>query len=351
VLDALDSIQPVAVLIEGPADADDVLQFALAPGMRPPLALLIHATDDPARAMFYPFAEYSPEWQALRYAVDRKVITRFIDLPAAYQFATPATQDAAEEPGATAEEDFSPLTRDPLGTLAAAAGESDGEAWWNALVEQRAHSRDVFPVIADAMTTVRQALEAEPTGSTRETIREERREAHMRLRIREALRATDGPVAVICGAWHVPALLAAAPFQQDRDTLKGLARTKTSATWVPWTDTRLAVASGYGAGVISPGWYRHLWRSRSAQGIGVGEMTARWQSSVSDLLRKEGLPSAPASVIEASRLAISLASVRGFAVPGDRSKPTRDKSRISSRLCSTWLGRDAGCFSRGALRG
>src|SRR5882724_9299212 len=73
VLDALDSIQPVAVLIEGPADADDVLQFALAPGMRPPLALLIHATDDPARAMFYPFAEYSPEWQALRYAVDRKV--------------------------------------------------------------------------------------------------------------------------------------------------------------------------------------------------------------------------------------------------------------------------------------
>ncbi|MFN8511945.1 MAG: DUF5682 family protein [Chloroflexia bacterium] len=31
------------------------------------------------RAAFYPFAAYSPEWQALRYAVARGVPARFID--------------------------------------------------------------------------------------------------------------------------------------------------------------------------------------------------------------------------------------------------------------------------------
>ena len=210
----------------------------------------------------------------------------------------------------------SPLVRDPLGTLAAAAGESDGETWWNALVEQGSHSRDVFPAIAQAMSAVREAFEADQGLPSPERTREERREAHMRLRIREALRETEGPVAVVCGAWHVPALVSAVPVAEDREKLKGLARVKTSATWVPWTDTRLAAASGYGAGVISPGWYRHLWRSRSSHGIDIGKMAARWQSGVAGLLRGEGLAASTASVIEATRLATSLAAVRGFAVPG-----------------------------------
>ena len=37
-----------------------------------------------------------------------------------------------------------------------------------------------------------------------------------------------------------------------------LPKRKTALTWVPWTHSRLAAASGYGAGVTSPGWYHHL---------------------------------------------------------------------------------------------
>jgi hypothetical protein len=123
-------------------------------------------------------------------------------------------------------------------------------------------------------------------------------------------------VAVICGAWHAPALLSSVPVSDDREKLKGLPRVKTSATWVPWTDTRLAASSGYGAGIISPGWYRHLWRWRLHRGTNVGELTARWQSGVAKLLRGEGLAASTASVIEATRLATSLAAVRDFATPG-----------------------------------
>ena len=48
--------------------------------------------------------------------------------------------------------------------------------------------------------------------------------------------------------------------KNDDELLKGLAKIKTTATWVPWTYDRLCYASGYGAGVQSPGWYEHLFR-------------------------------------------------------------------------------------------
>ena len=50
-------------------------------GMRPPVALLAHALDEPGRAAFWPFAEFSPEWVAIRWALEHGVPVRFIDLP------------------------------------------------------------------------------------------------------------------------------------------------------------------------------------------------------------------------------------------------------------------------------
>jgi hypothetical protein len=312
VRDALEAIDPATVLIEGPADAEDILHFAAAPGMIPPIAILVHPADNPAEAVFYPFAEYSPEWQALRWALAHRRKVAFIDLPVASRPKAPGGSDGETTPAM----DASPFVmRDPLGMLAAAAGESDGETWWNGLVEQNARSRDVFPAIADAMTAVRSAFEeGEQKLPPYEALREELREAHMRLAIRAALQESDGQIAVVCGAWHVPALQRDISAKSDRDKLKGIERRKTASTWVPWTDTRLAAASGYGAGVISPGWYAHLWRSQSSRNIEA--MTARWQARVGALLRDEGQLAATASVIEASRLALSLASVRGFATPG-----------------------------------
>src|SRR6187549_535033 len=80
---ALVALEPDAVLIEGPPDAEDLLDAASDPSMVPPVALLIHAVEEPSRAVFYPFAVFSPEWQAIRYGLERKLPVRFIDLPQA----------------------------------------------------------------------------------------------------------------------------------------------------------------------------------------------------------------------------------------------------------------------------
>jgi len=70
----------------------------------------------------------------------------------------------------------------------------------------------------------------------------------MRRAIRQAVKEGRERIAVICGAWHVPALAAMPSAKSDADLLKGLAKEKVTATWVPWSHGRLTFASGYGAG-------------------------------------------------------------------------------------------------------
>ena len=83
----LERLRPDAVLIEGPADASDLIPLAGDPAMRPPVALLVYAPDEPRMATFYPLAAFSPEWVALRWALANGVPVLFIDLAAGVQLA------------------------------------------------------------------------------------------------------------------------------------------------------------------------------------------------------------------------------------------------------------------------
>jgi tRNA(Leu) C34 or U34 (ribose-2'-O)-methylase TrmL len=87
VLAELQRLQPDILLVEGPADASGLIELVADPGMRPPVALLVYAPDEPRVATFYPLAEFSPEWVALRWALVHGIPARFIDLAAGAQFA------------------------------------------------------------------------------------------------------------------------------------------------------------------------------------------------------------------------------------------------------------------------
>ena len=334
---ALETLQPDVLLVEGPPDADGMLHFLAHEEMEPPVALLLYVPDEPQRAAYYPFAVYSPEWQAIRYALDRGIPVRFMDLPQTHQMAVrPRTADPDSEPVGepspddatypttdtepnapeppTAEE-LAPeqlIRRDPLGWLAEAAGFSDGERWWEHMVEHRQDSTDLFTGILEAMTALREAVESEELGyhpSEDEARREALREAWMRQTIRAAKKDGHERVAVVCGAWHAPALVRMPPAKDDAALLKGLPKVKVDATWVPWTYGRLSVESGYGAGVESPGWYHHLWHWPD-------RTVVRWMAIVAGLLREADLDASSASVIESVRLAETLAALRGRPLPG-----------------------------------
>jgi hypothetical protein len=86
----LQQLQPDIILLEGPVEAEAILPFAANPAMKPPVAVLVYgsvAEEAEPRAAFFPFAEFSPEWQAIQYGLQRDLPVRFIDLPQAYNLA------------------------------------------------------------------------------------------------------------------------------------------------------------------------------------------------------------------------------------------------------------------------
>lgn len=325
-LRALEELQPDCLLVEGPPDGEEMLALLLDEGLVPPVALLVYNPDDAREAAFYPFAAFSPEWNALRFALERQIPARFIDLPAAHQFAlsrpdetetggeTPAAKTETLAPDGDAEiateeaaEDAGP-SGDPLDWLGRAAGYGDGEAWWNHMVEERGDSLELFAAIREAMSSVRNEAPARVRTVHNER-REALREAHMRKCLRQAQKEGFQRIAVVCGAWHVPALAEMPPAKVDNELLKGLAKIKVAATWVPWSYHNLSFASGYGAGVASPGWYEHLWQSAGDRAIG-------WLARAARLFRDDGLDCSSAHIIEAVRLAEALAALRERPQPG-----------------------------------
>jgi hypothetical protein len=379
---ALEAASPPVVLIEGPPEGDALLALAADEEMRPPIALLAHAVDDPGRAAFWPLAEFSPEWVAIRWALAHGVPVRFIDLPAAHSLALAAQEEMrdapslpgdplAEVPGAAGgaplsgqerddsgagsggaavdapgtgepggevtpgaddgggvdlgsgerqgEPDADGLRIDPIAVLAEAAGYDDPERWWEDVIEHRgagaragagagaggdaSDPRAPFAALGEAMTALRETYGH--GGHDRDLARE----AQMRLQLRAATKEFGDGVAVVCGAWHVPALMEKTTVAADKALLKGLPKVKAEMTWVPWTHRRLARHSGYGAGIDSPGWYGHLFGAPDRP-------VERWMTKVAGLLRDEDRMVSSAHVIEAVRLAGTLAAMRGRPLAG-----------------------------------
>jgi len=286
----LETLQPDIVLIEGPPEADDILQWVGHAELKPPVALLVYQPDSPQESSFYPFAGFSPEWQAIAYARRQKIHVRFIDLPATNRFAFPPRDKEAQPPV------------DPINELSAAAGHPDRETWWEQTFEYRRGQEDVFVAVQEVMTELRTTF---PDTDQLTLVRE----AHMRKLIRQAQKEMFDRIAVICGAWHVPALVEMPPQKEDNELLKGLAKVKVECTWIPWTYGRLSYYSGYGAGIASPGWYDHVWNYPDDDG-------SRWMAKVAGLFRKANMDTSVAHVIEAVRLAESLAALRGLSKVG-----------------------------------
>jgi Family of unknown function (DUF5682) len=335
---ALDELRPDAVVIEGPPDAEGVLSWVSHAGIKPPVALLVYPADEPRRAVYYPLAVFSPEWQALTWAAASAVPVWFMDLPQSHQLALEKAeadaksaavsveadpdgvggadsenQDAVPD-GAGGEQALPSATTawqaDPLAVIAEAAGYKDHELWWEDQIERRSDAIGLFAAIGEAMLGVRSEL---PETTARNLIRE----AYMRKTLRAVIKEGFQNVAVVCGAWHAPVLDALAvagkraglKIKDDNERLSALPKVKTTATWIPWTYSRLTYRSGYGAGVNSPGWYGHLWESNDAA-------PTRWLATAARLLRDKDLDASSASVVEARRLADALAAMRDIRSPG-----------------------------------
>ncbi|SDG18083.1 DUF5682 family protein [Mucilaginibacter gossypii] len=302
----LETVRPDIVLVEGPPEADAMLQWVSNEGLKPPVALLCYQPDDPQRSVFYPFADFSPEWQAIVYARRQNIHVRFMDLPAGNQMLVEKEQKVVEqqqEPDTdqinSEGQSLEQLYKSPISYLADAASFADDEKWWEHTFEYRNNNDEVFDAVSEAMQALRESF------PKKDKKLEQMREAYMRRTIRQAEKEMFHTIAVICGAWHAPALQWKSSQKDDNEILKGLPKVKTECTWIPWTFNRLSFRSGYGAGINSPGWYNHIWNHPHDDGT-------LWMAEVAQLFRKQQMDTSVAHIIEAVRLAGALASLRGL---------------------------------------
>ncbi len=283
---------PDLILLEGPPEADTLLHVATLPDILPPIALLVYQKDAPGSCAFFPFADFSPEWQAIRWAAVHQVPIRMIDLAQKHWQAIPETKQEGD----------TLLRQDPIAWLAGMDGYPDGERWWEEKIEYQ-HSTDTFGLIAKLMVTLREQFPEKDSFTLL-------REAAMRKQMRLAEKEGFSRIAVVCGAWHVPALIPEKfpSAKTDNQLLKGLPKVNVSLSWIPWSYTRLSTQGGYGAGVRSPAWYDILWRHPQ-------NAVQHWMAQAAQLMRREGLDTSTAQVIDAVMLAETLAQLRQRKLP------------------------------------
>ncbi|MET9958424.1 DUF5682 family protein [Streptomyces sp. NPDC006326] len=346
----LDASGAEVVCVELPADFQPWLEHLADPETTAPVALAGTGVD--GRLAFYPFADFSPELAAIRWARARGVEVRCCDLPLSAPAwtdpsaalppdppgsprprdpgADPARADAesAADPAAAA----SPRGRRPFAEALAAAGTGrDGEDLWDRAVEVLAPGCTPEAVRRAALG-VGWALRQDATVPATDLARE----ARMRAVI-SAAGAGGRRVAAVVGAFHAPALTGPAPLPPGSGTAAvplaqaggagaaetggagdaegGEAGAAVVTSFVPYSFDLLDSRSGYPAGIRDPLWQqavleaggdpRKLREAASAAVVGICRE-----------LRRAGHTAGTGEAAETLRLACDLAALRGLPAPG-----------------------------------
>ncbi|SET34648.1 DUF5682 family protein [Paenibacillus sp. NFR01] len=321
-LAALKDIRPTAVLIEGPSDADHEIRHLTHPLTQPPVAILAFTDEMPVRTVLWPFAVYSPEYQAMKWAAENGAEASFIDLPSSVTLGFQEVLDRREASGAKAQPDPSgqagpdePAEESLYSRIAALAGETDYEMYWERHYEHNLNPGAYREAITAFSGQMRELSEGrEELERPHDYAYNALREAYMRRKIRETITAGHLPskIVVVCGAYHAAALSMEAEGIDDAE-LKALPSRSSKLTLMPYSYYKLSSMSGYGAGNAAPHYFQIMWEMMES-----GRMDAlphRYLSSVAGHVRSGGTYRSTAEVIEAVRLAESLAALHGGSAP------------------------------------
>ncbi|MFD0265133.1 DUF5682 family protein [Streptomyces sp. NPDC127106] len=332
----LDASGADVVCVELPADFQPWLEHLADPETQAPVALAGSGLD--GRLAFYPFADFSPELAAIRWARAHGAEVLCCDLPLSDPGWTP---HPAADPGAAAEPvpdaavegepaadpaanpGSGPRGRSYAGALSAAGTGRDGDDLWDRAVEVLAPGCTPEAVRRAALG-VGWALRQDAAASGVPAV-DLAREERMRAVIAAAA-AGGRRVAAVIGAFHAPALLdsaagaARATGGAGASARAGAGKAEAPAdeavtSFVPYSFDLLDSRSGYPAGIRDP-----LWQQAVLEAGGDPErLRTAASAAVTGLcreLRRAGHTAGTGEAAETLRLACDLAVLRGLPAPG-----------------------------------
>ncbi len=308
----LEEKKPKCILIEGPSDATELITNIAQKAVKPPIALLAYTTELPIETVLYPFAAYSPEYQAICWGIKKKLDVRFIDLPT--DIMLKLRQERNAEKSETAN-DFYAFHNGLYDKVAKQYDEENYESYWERNFEHNLNSGSFREGLAYQSGQIREMVvdmeyKTVPHDFSYNLIRE----AYMRREIEKAINEGFKPedIVIIVGAYHVSGIDSALSAMSDEE-LKTIPRAASQLTLMPYSYLRLSSRTGYGAGNYAPYYFELMWQA--IQKDNLNELPAIYLSKVAKYLRKKGYNASSASVIEAVRLANALSSMRSGSLP------------------------------------
>ncbi len=377
---ALDRAQPRLVLVEGPSDLNDQMEWLCHPETEFPAAILAYTKTPPVRTVLWPFAIYSPEVQAILWAHEHGVECRFMDLPSSvflafregeenslrHGFAVPppsereaVSDDIAQEapskrelsPPQAVTEGVAQTTESVYQRLETLTGE-DHDTFWERNFEQIENFEEYQTTCNTFGIHLREASADDPRRAAETVVRE----AYMKRVVCQAIDAGISPEKIfcVCGAFHVAGLEGNAPMSDGEE--KSLPRAEACATLMPYSYYRLTTRSGYGAGNKAPAYFELLWEALHTGGLGRAPYL--YLTRLAAAHRRAGNLTSSAEVIEAVRLAQTLCAMRGSKYPSlsdlrDASVTTMGHGQFSElalAAADTEIGKKIGFLPQGVAR-
>jgi len=365
----LDEIKPTAVLVEGLSDANDQIEYFTSNDTKPPIAILAYTEELPVRTLMYPFADYSPEYQALVWAKKNNVHAEFIDLPSdvfiSLEYSVRKEAEiSSEDDEIDPDHEDNDSESEPEVNLAAEinsiyekwallAGEEDHDTYWERYFEHNQNHEAYRLAALEFGKSIRELLRNDPVEMAKNLLRE----AYMKKRILATIEAGHQPekIVVVTGAYHSPALMEdLAPMTEEE--FLSLPRVKTKLTLMPYSFYRLSSRAGYGAGNIAPAYYGMMWNCLKAGDL--EKLPYTYFSAIASFLRDNGTHRSSAEVIEAVRLANTLAAMHEGSAP--TLKDLRDAavtclgygelSVVSEAMVQIEVGTEIGALPEGISR-
>jgi hypothetical protein len=323
--------RPKIVFIEGPHEAQEMIEFLVDRETRPPVAIYSSFRDDASAALagpsglppprysaWYPLVSYSPELVAMQSAQQVGARAIFIDLPHyAIERPAPAESDAGGKPSPNIPPRHRRRDLDEIAPqsefyrlLTHAAGYRSWNETWDALFETPRSERspeelrrEVALFCGAVRATLDPASLVADGALARErfmwkTIRETL--AKLKIRPRDAL--------VVCGGFHV--------FldQNDPEPPPPIPSGALSVTVAPYSYFRISELSGYGAGNRAPRYYEMCFDSQ-ADGGDQTQVVIDYVIDVVKEARRHGERLSPADAIGTTQHALMLARLRGRREP------------------------------------
>ncbi|MDR1896239.1 MAG: DUF5682 family protein [Prevotellaceae bacterium] len=311
-IDYLESKNPKCILIEGPSDANEFIESVANANVVLPVAILAYTTELPVETVLYPFADYSPEYQAICWGVHKKCSVRFIDLPSniLLKLGEYKNKEVSKEVN-----DFYACYNNLYKTLATHYNEDDYESYWERNFEHNLNKDTFREGLKLQSEQIRElVIDKEFAVAPHDYSFNVLREAHMRREIDRALSEgfTVDDIVVVAGAYHISGIVNNEPALSDKE-FKRIPKANTKIALMPYSYLRLSSRTGYGAGNKAPYYFESMWNLIRENRL--NQLPAVYLSQIAQEQRKAGHNASSANVIEAVRLAESLASMRSGSQP------------------------------------